>query len=224
MSAIRRASAAFRSRRNQGLRALIASARGDRGGPFRILDLGGTPQYWHRVGLDWIEANDLRITVCNHAEGEFRPPAAEPRITCIVGDATDMAGHADGSFDLVHSNSVIEHVGGWAAMRRFAGEVRRLAPAYYIQTPYFWFPFDPHFYRVPFIHWLPSSWRLKILRRVRAGWAPAQTDVDQAMRLVESNVMLDRLQFRALFPDAVHSFERVALLPKSMIAARRTLP
>ena len=211
----------FRARRDRLLRDFIERRRSGRAGTFRILDLGGTADYWRRVGFDWLEAQDVDVTCVNHIATEFGASEAEAkRLRCIVGDACDMVGHADNSWDLVHSNSVIEHVGRWPDMRRFASEVRRLAPAYYVQTPYFWFPVDPHFYRMPFYHWLPESMRLKAQRRFRLGWAPAQPEVDDGMRHVESNVLLDREQFRALFPDAEHRFERVAMLPKSMIALR----
>lgn len=210
----------FRTRRDAVLRAFIEQRIAGRSAPFRILDLGGTADYWRRVGFAWLDRNNITVTCVNHVATEFGA-AADPRLLqSIVGDGCDMAGHADMSYDLVHSNSVIEHVGRWPDMRRFANEVRRLAPAYYVQTPYFWFPVDPHFHRVPMFHWLPESVRLKLLRRFRIGYSGPATSVDGAMAQVMSNIMLDRTQFRSLFPDARHSFERLAGLPKSMIAMR----
>ncbi len=212
----------FRTRRDELLRALIIERRAAVAGPFRIIDLGGTADYWRRVGFDWLEAHDIDITCVNHIATEFGASERESvRLRCIVGDACAMTGHADNSFDYVHSNSVIEHVGRWPQMRAFAGEVRRLAPAFYVQTPYFWFPFDPHFHRMPFYHWLPESMRLKALRHFGLGWAPAQPDIDKAMKLVLSNVLLDATQFRALFPDAEHRFERIGGVAKSLIGFRR---
>lgn len=211
----------FRTRRDALLRSFILERRAGVSGPFRILDLGGTADYWRRVGFDWLEVNDIDITCVNHLATEFGASAREAvRLRCIVGDGRDMHEHADNSFDFVHSNSVVEHVGRWPDMRAFANECRRLAPAYYVQTPYFWFPIDPHFYRVPMFHWMPESWRLKLFRRMKIGHAAAAPDIDRAMSLVMSSILLDHSQFTGLFPDAEVRFERVALLPKSLIAMR----
>lgn len=218
---LRSLSSRFRSRRDRMLRAFILERRRGVAGPFRIIDLGGTADYWRRVGFDWIEAHDIDITCVNHIATEFGASERESlRLRCIVGDACAMTAHADNSFDLVHSNSVIEHVGGWPDMRRFANEARRLAPAYYVQTPYFWFPIDPHFYRVPLFHWMPVPWRLKLLQRFKIGWGEPDRDVDASMRTVMGAVLLDGQQFRALFPDARYVSERFILLTKSMIALR----
>jgi hypothetical protein len=188
---------------------------------FNIIDLGGTYKYWERVGFDFLESANINITCVNHIKSELSESDPEnERITFVVSDACNLNLYKDNSFDFVHSNSVIEHVGRWSEMRAFAKEAHRLAPAYYIQTPYFWFPIDPHFHNVPFFHWMPESLRLKILRRMRVGWSPPIPALDDAMAAVESAVILDARQFRSLFPDAKISFERFALFPKSMVAIR----
>lgn len=211
----------FRGKRDLRLRAFILQRRAGVAGRFHILDLGGTADYWRRVGFAWLEEHDIDVTCVNHIASEFGASEAEAvRLRCIVGDGRDMADHADDSYHFVHSNSVVEHVGGWSDMRAFAREVRRLAPAYYVQTPNFWFPIDPHFYRLPFYHWLPVSLRAKLVRRFKLGWGPSPTDLDGAMAMVMSSVLLDDDQMRALFPDAEHVVERLLLLPKSLIAMR----
>jgi len=211
----------FRLRRDRLLRAFIVARRAETTGVFRVVDLGGTADYWRRVGFEFLEANEIDITCVNHLPTEFGISDREgARFRCVVGDACDLTGHPDNSFDFVHSNSVIEHVGRWPQMRAFAEEVRRLAPAYYVQTPYYWFPIDPHFHRLPFYHWLPESLRAKLHRRFKLGYARPDDNIDAAMRLVQSSVLIDHSQFAALFDDAVIRFERIALLPKSMIAMR----
>src|SRR5215831_12484528 len=96
-----------------------------------ILDVGGTSSYWEIFGanLDW---KKLQITVANLAVFE----ANRPQIKSLVCDARNMNEFGDLSFDIVHSNSVIEHVGRWEEMVSMAREVRRLAPRYFVQTPY----------------------------------------------------------------------------------------
>jgi hypothetical protein len=222
-----RASAAFRDRRNVGLRDFIVQIIAARAGrspseaprQFRIADLGGSWAYWQRVGIPFLDTHDIEVVCINFTQSELKVAGQSPRLTAQVGDARDLAHFADNSFDLVHSNSVVEHVGTFADMYRFAREVRRLAPAYYVQTPYFWFPIDPHFPRMPLYHWMPMSLRLKIYRRIRVGWSPPIRDIPLAMGALEGTIMLDRQQFRTLFPDGAHSFEWFGL-PKSMIATR----
>lgn len=217
-----RFSAKFRSRRDIQLKELINRAISNRksDGPFRILDLGGRFDYWIRFGLDFIDQNNIEIVCVNYSVEEMSANVSDShRLSAVVGDARNMADYSDGSFDMVHSNSVIEHVGLFHDMRAFSNETRRLAPCYYAQTPYFWFPIDPHFPRFPMFHWLPLSWRHRLVRRFRLGWSGPARDIDHAMRVVESSILLDRSQFRTLFPDAKHRFEWF-ILPKSMIAER----
>jgi hypothetical protein len=123
------------------------------------------------------------------------------------------------SHDLVHSNSVIEHVGIWDNMLRVAANVRRLAPAYFVQTPYFWFPIEPHF-RVPLFHWLPESLRYRLILACSLGYHRKASSVSDAVRSVQSAVLLDCRQYATLFPDAEIRCERFCGLTKSLMAIR----
>jgi hypothetical protein len=211
-------SARFRARRNIFLRSFIDRVRKGKSGSFHILDIGGRPDYWDKVGRNFLNSRDLRITCVNLEASELAGDASE-RLTLAVGNACALD-YPDDSFDLVHSNSVIEHVGRFADMTNFARETRRLAPAYYVQTPYFWFPIDPHFYRLPAIHWMPTSLQIVFLKRFQLGHSAPSRDLAETMRKIESRSILDAEMFRHLFPDAEHRFERAFGLPKSMIACR----
>lgn len=201
----------MRRRRSLHIKALIDKIHAEKGS-CRILDLGGTARYWTLFERDYLLSRNCRVLVLNlRKQGED-----DDIFTFGHGDATDLPEHADRSFDLVHANSVIEHMGGWAAMEAFAREVRRLADRYYIQTPCFWFPFEPHF-RLPFVHWLPFTVALRVLAwRARKD----KPDVGMVARWLENNRTLDRTQLRFLFPDAVIRTERLMLMPKSLMAIR----
>ena len=166
----------------------------------RILDIGGTADFWRAVptlyGLDNIE-----ITVCNIDKDE----RDERNLRLRYGDATSLP-FVNESFDIVHSNSVIEHVGGWPEIQLMAKEVRRLAPAYFVQTPNYWFPLEPH-YRLPFVQFIPEK--------------PRKTLVNALGRECSMPIeLLTKQQMRALFPDATIEIERFAGLPKSIYAIR----
>jgi hypothetical protein len=94
-----------------------------------------------------------------------------------------------------------------------------VAPAHFIQTPYFWFPIEPHC-RTPFFHWMPESWRLRLVMSRRLGFWPRAKDVDSAMKQVQSAVLLDRRMYQSLFPDSDVRPERFLALTKSLVALR----
>ena len=107
----------------------------------RILDIGGTHTFW-RTWQDLIDWRVVQITCLNLPGDGTDPPGNQVRM--LHGDARAMPQFADQSFDICFSNSVIEHVGLWPDMAAMAAEIRRIAPAYLVQTPNFWFPVEPH--------------------------------------------------------------------------------
>lgn len=199
----------LRSKRDRFLREfLLRNGR-------TIIDLGGTSDYWRRVGLDFLKDNGFTVTIVNIEETEL----GEGPFKCMVGNACDID-LPDNSFDIVHSNSVIEHVGGWDQVSAFAGEVRRLAPAYYVQTPNWWFPVDPHFWKVPFFHWMPEAVRTELLARFSIATAGRISDRKVARQIVEDTRLVTGRQMRDLFPDAQFRGEPFLGLTKSWIATR----
>jgi len=180
----------------------------------RVLDVGGEAIYWRALEGVWSGRN-LNITLLNTGIQND----VESRFAHVCGDARDMKQFADNSFDVVHSNSVIEHVGMWSDMKRMALEVRRLAPLYFVQTPNYWFPLEPHF-RLLFIHWLPRPCRRRIVMWRACGFYPRAGNVDEANTVVCDASLLDEPSMRSLFPDARIIRERVGPLTKSFIAAR----
>lgn len=203
----------FRQRRYRHVKALIDTILARRG-RCRIIDIGGTEWYW-RIASSHIDDERIQIDLVNLEASE----TTRPNFRSLLGNACDLHEFGDMSYDLVHSNSVIEHVGTWDAMWRMAKNVRRLAPAYFVQTPYFWFPLEPHF-RCPFFHWMPESWRYRLIMLKDMGHMPKAHSVSDAVRTVQSSVLLDQGQFSTLFPDAEIRRERVLGLTKSLMAIR----
>ena len=125
----------------------------------------------------------------------------------VQADAAAGLPFADGEFDLAYCSSVIEHV---APARRaaFAAELRRVARGWYVQTPAWSFPIEPHAL-LPFAHWLPP-----VLRRPywRLGATGAWEDV----------ALLRRRELEALFGPARP--ERLGPLVKSWVAVRPVAP
>jgi SAM-dependent methyltransferase len=85
----------------------------------------------------------------------------------VRADAAEGLPFADGEFDLVYCSSVIEHVPP-ARRCAFAAEVRRVGRGWFVQTPAFSFPLEPHSL-LPAAHWLPVGLRRGYWRLGAAG-------------------------------------------------------
>ncbi|GAA1882443.1 class I SAM-dependent methyltransferase [Lapillicoccus jejuensis] len=206
----------LRARRSELLVRELAAIHAEKG-HVDVIDIGGTRSYWNAIQGDVLTRYDVTVTVVN-LPGEPHPED-DDRFRFREGNGCDLQDVADLQFDLAHANSVLEHVGRWPEMRAFAAEVRRVARGYVVQTPYFWFPVEPHF-MAPVFHWLPESSRARLLQRLPLGHSGRAESLDVALSRVQSATLVDATMFRALFPDAQVQFERLAGLPKSLIGIR----
>jgi hypothetical protein len=206
----------IRRKRIRPLLEMIAAVHAENN-TVNIVDLGGTKSYWKILPTPILEGCNVNITIVNLTHGIASQP--EPHFKFLYADACNLDNITDSVFDIVHSNSVIEHVGSWERMEAFAQQVRRLAPRYFIQTPNFWFPIEPHC-MTPVFHWLPLPLRVSIIMQRRLGHWPKAPSEREAVRIVQSARLLDRRLFRALFPDGSIRTERFMFLPKSFIAIR----
>ncbi len=178
--------------------------------PVHILDIGGTQAYWKMMGLD--TKDQVFITLLNLTQDNVTLPQA----TSIVGDARSIQAE-DHSFDIVFSNSVIEHVGSYQDQLQMANEVRRVGRCYFIQTPNRYFPLEPHFL-FPFFQFLPISLRVLLLQNFKLGWLEKTPDVQKARGIVESIRLLSKKEFKTLFPNAPIFEEKALGLTKSFVA------
>jgi hypothetical protein len=202
-----------RTRRFEAFARLLEGLLEQHRRPVRILDIGGTNSFWEQRG--WAERRDVHVVLVNLMAEQRVHENIEPR----AGDATNLSGFSDGAFDVVFSNSVIEHLETFGRQAAMAAEVRRLAPSYWVQTPNFWFPVEPHFL-TPAWHWLPADLRVALLRRRRWGWRGPCPDLDEARALVREVRLMRRAELRRLFPDATLEEERIGPFVKSFVAVR----
>jgi hypothetical protein len=175
----------------------------------RIIDLGGTFHMWNLIN------HDYHVTLVNlpgsYTDEQWR--ACPPQYELVEADACDLTDmFADQSFDVVFSNSVIEHVGDESRQEAFAREVQRLAPAYWVQTPSDAFPIEAHT-GVPFYWKLPEGVRLTLERR----WYEKLPAWAESIR--ETRV-LSRQRMEELFPGASVYIERKLLFEKSYACYR----
>lgn len=179
--------------------------------PLRLLDVGGTNAFWENRG--WHRRTDVEVFTLNLVAEEQR----HANITPLAGDARNLAQFGDRSLDVVFSNSVIEHLFTFEDQRQMAREIQRVGKAFWVQTPNYWFPMEPHFHLVGW-QWLPLPVRISILRRWACGWRGPCPDPVGARRLVEEIRLLTRKELRELFPRANIVAERFYGLVKSWIA------
>lgn len=202
-------SLALRARRRRFVRfeRLLES----RNPPIQILDLGGTERFWVEMGF--VDVPGISIVLLNL--GAAVPTSGE-RIESISGDARDLSRFGDDAFDVVFSNSVIEHVGDLDDQRRMAEEIRRVGRSYFVQTPNRYFPIEPHFL-LPLFQFLPLWLQVFIVRHFTIGYAGKAPDRASAERRVKSVQLLTRKQFAALFPGARLYRERFLGWTKSFV-------
>lgn len=178
--------------------------------PLTILDVGGTQNFWERMGF--VDEPGIRFTIVNLEPQEV----TYPHFHSVVGDATNLAAFADASFDVVFSNSVIEHVGNLDSQRRMAQAIRRVGRRYFVQTPNYYFPIEPHFLFLGF-QWLPLETRAWLLHHFDLGWAKRLPTRMAARQEAAAITLLKKRELLTLFPGARLYCEKALGLTKSFV-------
>jgi hypothetical protein len=175
-----------------------------------VLDLGGTVDSWRLC-----PAKPGHLTLLN----SFGQDTTDAEV--VVGDACDPpAALRARRFDLVFSNSVLEHVGGHWRRMRFAETVNALGNHHWLQTPYRYFPIEPHFL-CPCLQHLP----LAVASRAAVHWpvgnyAGVLDSTEQATQALQDIELLGTTEMRRYFPASTIRYERAGPFIKSLIAVR----
>lgn len=142
-----------------------------------------------------------------------------PWIHAVQADACNLPRDVlSRDYDLAFSNSVIEHVGGHAQRLRFAAAVHELAPRHWVQTPYRYFPVEPH-WLFPGFQFLPLAARAEVSRH----WPLVHTQSasrEEGLRAAIGVELLSRTEMCLYFPGSQILHERMAGMLKSLIAVR----
>jgi len=180
----------------------------------RVLDVGGTPDCWRLLPVL------PRLIFLNTPRAREEVGAST---LWVAGDGR-LLPFADRAFDIVFSNSVIEHVGGLESQRRFAGEVMRVGRAYWVQTPNRWFPIEQHLL-TPLIHWLPKRWQKAVVPRFTVWSVFVKTTPDRRQFYLDHYLtevkLLNARELKQLFPRARFIRERFCGWTKSLVAFER---
>ena len=141
-----------------------------------------------------------------------------PQFESVIGDARNLSQYADGTFDVVFSNSVIEHLGpDKLDLARMASEVMRVGKRYFVQTPNKYFPLEPHFL-FPGFQFLPLGVRTWLVSHYDVGWYKRIPDPALARAEVERILLLSERELRKMFPECSIYREYILGLPKSFVA------
>jgi ubiquinone/menaquinone biosynthesis C-methylase UbiE len=187
----------------------------------RILDIGGRQNFWEKTAF--YQSNKDRIKEIsliniendiNETNPKFRvTDGTNPKFRAILGDGRNMSQFQDQEFDVVFSNSVIEHVGSFEDQQSMANEVVRVSRRYFVQTPNRHFPIEPHF-AIPFFQYLPDRLKVSLLSKERKKWGD-----DQAFEEFVTQIrLISKKEMVALFPNAKIFEEKVFGLVKSFVA------
>lgn len=135
-----------------------------------VLDVGFSDREYHDVD-NYLEKRypwPRQVTAVGIDEPvEFKE--RYPEVTAVRYDGVTLP-FPDGSFDIVWSNAVVEHVGGRERQVEFLRELARVGRALYLTTPDRAFPIEVHT-RLPFAHWLPRPAFDAVARATGRAWA-----------------------------------------------------
>lgn len=178
--------------------------------PVKILDIGGMEYFWK--DKDLVKNGLVEVNLLNLQAEQTTIPGFQS----MAGDATDLSRFEDQSYDLVFSNSVIEHLYTWENQQKMANEIIRVGKKYFVQTPYRHFFLEPH-YALPFVQYLPKKLTHFLLTKTKlsrgSNWNPKD-----AQQYLDEIRLLTLGEMKELFPGTKIYKEKFLGLTKSITA------
>jgi len=190
----------------------------------KVLDLGGHDgEYIMTMGI-----NKKNIFVADFDKTAL-DKAKNNGLNVVLLDESGRIPCTKNDYDIIFSNSVIEHVTvdkddmynyktnrefrkiAWERQQLFATQIREKSDKYYVQTPYKYFLIESHSWLPVFIVMMPRRWQIAIIRAFNKFW-PKQTSPDWNL--------LTFKEMKQLFPEARIIREKSFFLTKSLIAIK----
>jgi hypothetical protein len=175
--------------------------------PVTILDVGGKINFWENRGL----AGNLNytITIINIKKENSK----YSNINFEIGDATNLSQFNDKSYDVVHSNSVIEHLYNFENQKKMASEIIRVGQKHIVQTPNKYFFIEPH-YLLPFLQFTPDKLKFLLLTKTKLSRLK-KWNKKFASQYIEEIRLLSLKEMKVLFPNSKIYFEKFLGMNKS---------
>lgn len=175
--------------------------------PISILDLGGKINFWENRGLTG--HTDFKITLLN-LEKEV---SEYSNVKTLKGNILDLKIFKKNSFDIVFSNSVIEHLSNLENQRKMAFEVLRIGKKHIIQTPNKKFFIEPH-YLLPFFQFIPKKLQFTILTKTKLSRLKTW-DKKFANQYLDEIRLMTKKELNEIFPNSSIYFESFLGMTKS---------
>jgi hypothetical protein len=173
----------------------------------RILDVGGYPMNWKLCRFKPL------VTIANL---DSCSEMLDDGFQAVRADGCRLP-FRERSFPIVYSNSVIEHLGCWDRQMLMAQEIRRVGVHYFVQTPNYWFPVEPH-YLTPFFQFLSPTLQKRMARCGTVWGLISRPSREQVFSMVEQIALLTEKKMRLLFPEATILREKFCGLTKAIVA------
>ena len=175
--------------------------------PVSILDVGGKINFWENRGI--AGNKNYKITIVNIEKEKSN----YTNINFEIGNATDLSQFNDKSFDITHSNSVIEHLYNFENQKKMASEIVRVGKKHIVQTPNKYFFIEPH-YLLPFFQFVPKKLKYFILTRTKLSRLK-KWNKKFAKQYVDEIRLLNLKEMKILFPKSKIYFEKFIGMNKS---------
>ncbi len=183
--------------------------------PLKIVDIGGTVEFWQKTKL--YNNSDYQITLIN-----LDKQIGKNNLNCHKADGCNLKIFKENQFDITFSNSTIEHLNCWQKQIKMAKEIRRVGKFYFIQTPNYYFPIEPHFH-LPFFQFIPDSIKKSVIRNSSLEGRGETRNENEIEKNINSINLLTRRKLRKLFPEGKIANEKYWGITKSFIAYSQKL-